>query len=76
MTDKIQCASLGYNCGKRGERLMTDTQQIIKAAVEAIEDIMPSSHGTERRCKNSVCHLCDILTLEPILKALKGLIDG
>jgi len=52
---------------------MTDTQQIIKAAVEAIEDIMPSGHD---RCpENSVCHLCDILTLEPILEALKGLID-
>jgi len=55
---------------------MTDKQQIIKAAVQAIEDIMPSSHGTaRRRCKNSVCHLCDIMTLEPHLEALKGLID-
>jgi len=53
---------------------MTDTQQIIKAAVEAIEDIIPSGHD---QCpKNSVCHLCDIMTLEPHLEALKGLTDG
>lgn len=52
---------------------MTATQQIIKAAVEAIEDIMPSSHD---QCpKNSVCHLCDILILKPHLEALKGLLD-
>jgi hypothetical protein len=52
---------------------MTDTQQIIKAAVQAIEDVMPSSHD---QCpENSVCHLCDIMTLEPTLEALKGLID-
>jgi hypothetical protein len=52
---------------------MTDTQQIIKAAVQAIEDVMPSSHD---QCpENSVCHLCDILTLKPHLEALKGLTD-
>jgi len=52
----------------------TDKEQIIKAAVLAIEDVMPSGHD---QCpENSVCHLCDILTLEPILEALKGLIDG
>jgi len=48
-------------------------KSIIKDAVQAIEDIMPSSHD---QCpENSVCHLCDILTLEPTLEALKGLID-
>ena len=64
---------------------MTDTQQTIeqimrqhrikesKAAIQAIEDIMPSGHD---QCpENSVCHLCDILTLKPQLEALKGLID-
>jgi hypothetical protein len=46
---------------------------VIKAAVQAIEDVMPSSHD---KCpENSVCHLCDIMTLEPHLEALKGLID-
>ena len=46
---------------------------VIKAAVQAIEDIMPSGHD---KCpKNSVCHLCDILTLEPILKALSCIVE-
>ena len=55
-------------------QIIPDAQQIIKAAVQAIEDVMPSSHD---QCpKNSVCHLCDIMTLEPTLEALKGLIDG
>jgi len=60
--------NLRYNCDNK-----TEKQEIIKAAIQAIEDIMPSSHD---QCpENSVCHLCDILTLEPHLEALKGLTD-
>jgi len=67
-------AALDYQSAKEARlRFYNNTQQTIKAAVQAIEDIMPSSHD---QCpENSVCHLCDILTLEPNLKALKGLID-
>ena len=62
---------------------MTDTQQIIKAAVQAIEDVIEGDYGkyTDGDCCShgkqnfEVCDDCINEHLNPHLEALKGLID-
>lgn len=65
----------------------TDKEQVIKAAVQAIEDVMPGTWDNKcwvcRRyllaagtiSKNPSCLSCNILSLKPHLQALRGLID-
>jgi hypothetical protein len=64
---------------------MTDTQQIIKAAVQAIEDVknqnywygdIDNDYCLHRRSKHELCQYCINEKLKPHLEALKGRIDG
>jgi hypothetical protein len=64
-------------------QIIPDAQQIIKAAVQAIEDVVEGDYGKytdgddclHGKLEAEVCQYCINEKLKPHLEALKGLID-
>lgn len=66
------------------QKIHPDAQQIIKAAIKAIEDVVEGDYGkytdgddcSHGKLEAEVCEHCIREHLIPHLQALKGLIDG